>query len=145
MTRARYLRHARYAAVAMVLLLAGGCGSVLPSGGSGEEQPMSTVTLTLADSGKTVEVPRGGEVLLRLDENPTTGYRWAVDKLDTDVVTIQNDEYSTSGGGAGAGGTRVLTLRATRAGTTSIQLKLWREWEGDSSITQRFAATIRVI
>jgi inhibitor of cysteine peptidase len=117
---------------------------LLVSCGAGRDQAMSTVTLTQSENGATVEVPAGGTVVIRLEENPTTGFRWAIDSVDQQVLKLQSDDYSGSGGGAGAGGLRTFTLGTVAAGTTHIQLKLWREWEGDASITQRFAATIRV-
>ena len=106
---------------------------------------MSTVTLTQADNSKTVDVRRGDTIVVQLAENPTTGFRWAADNLDEQVVKPQNDSYSpASGGGVGGGGTRTFTLLAAGAGTAPLRFKLWREWEGDKSITQRFEVNLRV-
>ena len=106
---------------------------------------MAPVTLTQADNGKSVEVRPGSIITIRLSENPTTGYRWAVDKIDSDVVVLKSSDYSPAPNtGVGGGGERTLTFEATKAGVAAVHLKLWRDWEGDNSITQRFDVTIQV-
>ncbi|NTW00974.1 MAG: protease inhibitor I42 family protein [Oscillochloris sp.] len=107
---------------------------------------MPTVTLTQADSGKAISVKQGDTFQINLDENPTTGYRWAMDSQDTQVITLISDTYTTTSSGTmlGAGGTRMLTFQAATTGTIQLKLKLWRAWEGDSSIGQRFETSITV-
>ncbi len=106
---------------------------------------MAQVTLTQADNGKSVEVKTDGLITIRLSENPSTGYRWGVDQVNSEVMTLENSDYAqTPGAAIGGGGERTFTFKALRAGNSPIQLKLWREWEGDKSIIQRFDVTIRV-
>jgi inhibitor of cysteine peptidase len=106
---------------------------------------VATITLTRAEHGKSIEAQVGDRITVSLDENPTTGFRWAIDKSDDDVVTLKSSEYAAaSGSRIGGGGQRVMTFEARKAGVAVIHLKLWREWEGDQSITQRFAVTLRV-
>jgi inhibitor of cysteine peptidase len=107
---------------------------------------MSAITLTEADNGKVVDVPQGDRITIQLPENPTTGFRWAADKLEDQVVAIEQDNYaSPTGAGIGGGGTRTFTVKAMRPGTAQFRLKLWREWEGAASIRNRFDVTIRVM
>jgi inhibitor of cysteine peptidase len=49
------------------------------------------LTLTEADKGKTVQVHTGDQITLQLDENPSTGYLWAIDKTDNAVLALQHD------------------------------------------------------
>jgi inhibitor of cysteine peptidase len=103
------------------------------------------LTLTEADKGKTVQVHTGDQITLQLDENPSTGYLWAIDKTDNAVLALQHSDYTpTPGGALGSGGTRVFTFIAKNPGTVHLQLKLWRSFEGDSSIIQRYDITIQV-
>ncbi len=126
-------------------LLASGCST------SGSIDPATTreaivSTLTREDNDKTIEVQVGDSIVVRLPENPTTGFTWAIDKASDDVPPLETSEYSPAAdAGVGGGGQRSLTFKAIRAGTVRLQLKLWREWEGDKSIADRFTATIRVI
>jgi inhibitor of cysteine peptidase len=106
---------------------------------------MPGLTLTQADNGKSVEARQGDPIVIRLDENPTTGYRWAVDKSNDGVIALQHMDYAqASGTGVGGGGQRTFTFKAIGSGTAAIQLKLWRDWEGDKSITDRFNVTVQV-
>ena len=106
---------------------------------------MATITLTGAKNGKSVKVQVGDLITVSLDENPTPGFRWAIDNSDEDVVTLLSSEYvAAPGSKVGGGGQRVVTFEARKAGISPIQLKLLRAWEGDSSIAERFDVTLRV-
>jgi len=137
------LRPARIVAGALALLFCGGptTGDVAET----EDRPVRTVNLTLADSGAVVDLRAGDHVVLELDENPTTGYRWALDPPEPDVVTLAHTRYArATGAGTGGGGRRTWTFLAKGEGTAVLRLKLWRAWEGDASIARRFTATLRV-
>ena len=105
---------------------------------------MSTVTLSNADHGRSIPVQTGDETVVRLPENPTTGYRWFVERIDG-PITLESDSYTASPPVAiGSGGMRELRFRATAPGAARLELKHWQEWEGDSSVTERFAVDIDV-
>ncbi len=106
---------------------------------------MSTITLTQADKGKSITVHVGDEVIINLTENPTTGYRWAIDKTDDTILTSQSSTFSpTPSGAIGSGGTRTFTFTAKHPGTAHLQLKLLRPWLGDSSIIDRYDVSIHI-
>lgn len=105
---------------------------------------MSHTVLTQADHRTSVEVALNDAIVLRLPENPTTGYRWAVDQIDSDKLLLQSTHFSLLGAGAGASGEKTLTLKATQPGKTHLQLKLWRDWEGDASIIDRYQISIQI-
>ena len=100
-----------------------GCGATKwnPKGGNGQD---TMLTLTRTDNGKSITMQVNDLLLLSLDENPTTGFQWALD--------------------GGGGGQRVLTFKAQRAGIGQLKLKLWREWQGEPSIVERFTVTLQV-
>ena len=80
-----------------------------------------------------------------LPENPTTGYRWAVDSVDSNILKLQNSKYSMGGNvGIGGGGTRTMIFQGAAVGNTNLNLNLWREWVGASSIINRFRVTVNV-
>lgn len=108
----------------------------------GGTTPQATTTLTEADNGSSVEVHVGETVVLRLHENAATGYRWTFEDLDTSVVSVRGDKYLQRTEAVGSGGDTLWTLGATAPGKTQVKLKLWRRWEGDSSIQKRFAVTL---
>jgi inhibitor of cysteine peptidase len=87
----------------------------------------------------------GDLVAILLSESPTTGYRWAVDQSGTPELEFQNSDYSpVAGGGIGSGGSHTFTFVAKKTGTAAVGLKHWREWEGESSVTERFSVKINV-
>jgi inhibitor of cysteine peptidase len=50
-------------------------------------------TLTEEDSGKPIEVSVGTRVNIRLQENPTTGYRWSLRDFNGKSLALESDEY----------------------------------------------------
>jgi inhibitor of cysteine peptidase len=129
-----------------VLLLGGwGCGgsnrSYATDGGNG-----SVVTLTQTDQGKSVRVGVGEKVEVTLPENPTTGFQWALEPNPDQILKLEGSTYvppapQTKPGG---GGTQIFSFSGQTPGTATLQFKLWREWQGDASVRQRFSVTVQV-
>jgi inhibitor of cysteine peptidase len=110
---------------------------------------MPAVPLTEANNGESIEVRQGDEITLRLPENPTTGYRWHIDRADgiveQEVAQQQVDSHASDlNTPFGRGGIREFRFRAQVPGSGRLELKHWREWEGEGSVTKRFTADIKV-
>jgi len=128
--------------VALFALLGGGAAGRVTTPA---EATMMDVLLTRADNGRTVDLKVGADATLRLPENPTTGYRWAIDAADANLVEIKEGQFvSSSSTAAGAGGEAQWLIEAKAPGATEIRLKYWRPWEGDSTIADKFAVTVRI-
>ena len=97
--------------------------------------------LTEQDNGRTIEVGADAVVTLRLNENATTGYRWTVESAGG--LEPVDDSFEGATEAMGSGGVRVLKFRSSSPGSHKLRLKNRREWEGDSSIIERFEATIK--
>lgn len=111
---------------------------------SESQSPM--LTLTQADNGKSIVMQVNDFLVVSLDENATNGFQWTVDSDGSPLVELQASEYIRATElGVGRGGQRVLTFKAEHTGTTELQLKLWREWEGESSIVKRFTITLQIL
>ena len=104
---------------------------------------MSQEVFGEADDGKTVRLHIGDQLTIDLHENATTGYRWAFDAADPAVVTVRAAEFSGTSG-VGAGGRMRWVATAVAPGETRLHGKLWRQWEGERSVKQRYAVTVRV-
>lgn len=103
------------------------------------------MTLTDADNSTSVTLRPGEHVAIHLTENPTTGFRWALEQGDEEIVELLDSAYvRAASSGLGSGGQRVLTCKATQSGTVLLRLKLWRAWEGETSVMKRFEVTIHV-
>lgn len=100
--------------------------------------------LTEADNGRSVDVRIGDEITLALPENPTTGYRWAIDGLDARLLNLTEQPYTPDSPALGSGGTAQWVLRPIAPGVTTLKLKQWRPWEGDPSIVGRYEITLQI-
>ena len=64
--------------------------------------------LTQINNGGEYHAEIGVHISVRLEENPTTGYRWEIDR--TDGLEPLDDSYERSGDAIGAAGYRKLTF-----------------------------------
>lgn len=105
------------------------------------------LVLTRADNNRTAELRVGERLEVRLPENPTTGFSWAVDENDRRLLTMENTAYAppVEAGFSGARGQRTFHFVARQPGDVALKMKYWRVWEGNSSITERFAVTLQIV
>ncbi|SFA96622.1 Predicted secreted protein [Poseidonocella pacifica] len=90
-----------------------------------------TIELGLEDGGRKVVVRPGSEILLRLPENPTTGYRWSA---PTDAgIELLSDGYAKEMGAPGAGTERIFRLRVNEMPPKDLNLIRKQEWEPEST------------
>lgn len=104
---------------------------------------MAQYTLTDAQDGSSFNLHVGDVVVLRLAENPTTGYRW--DIIQAQGFELEADDFTNApAAGVGHGGERALRFKATAVGAARIEAALRRSWE--TVVPQRrysITATIR--
>lgn len=105
---------------------------------------MATLALAKDDNGGTFESGQGDEIVLRLPENATTGYRWYVDRADESLEQMADSYQPDPDVRIGSGGVREFRFRARAAGAAKLELKHWQAWEGESSVTERFAVEIQI-
>ncbi|MDR1312029.1 MAG: protease inhibitor I42 family protein [Burkholderiaceae bacterium] len=111
--------------VALVLLLAA-CRHT-----SGQALPL--VSPDADSAGQTLRLALNQEIVVRLPDNPSTGFGWAVvhmpvfmEQLGTE--SLVRDEQGDAAV-AGAGGTRVWRFRAIAVGEDSLRFIYRRPWE----------------
>jgi inhibitor of cysteine peptidase len=108
-----------------------------------------TVTLTEASNGEAIEIRKGDTIDLSLHENATTGFRWQVVRADGLVEESAADQeppphVPEEHHQLGAGGARRFRFCARTPGTGRLELKLWREFEGEPSVSKRFGSDITI-
>jgi predicted secreted protein len=95
----------------------------------------------IADSQATLAL--GARFVIRLTENPTTGFRWHYDLQQPGVVELVTDDYVSEGRQPGSPGCRTFCFRGSLAGYTDIQFTLRRGWESESPVkTLRLSVTV---
>lgn len=136
--------------LAFALSLGAGCAS--PTGSQSVASPVGVrendlLVLGQKDQNRTAEVRVGERFAVRLAENPTTGFTWAVAESDGRLLTLERTDYAPpeETGFIGVWGDRTFTFTAREAGEVPLALKYWRFWEGDASIAQRYTVTVRIV
>lgn len=107
---------------------------------------MPQLTLTLEDTGKSLQLARGQDLVIRLPENPTTGYLWKVEAFDDQILAFQGRQAAAPGPGIGSGREVIFAFKALKPGLSRIRLKRSREWVTDESgVDQRFEVSVNVL
>jgi inhibitor of cysteine peptidase len=120
--------------LAFVIFVATGCS------------PAKPVNLTSANKGSQVSVNVGDKIVISLEGNPSTGFTWEAQGLDT-AIFLQVGEAafeSSDPGLVGAGGTLTLTFKALKAGTASLELVYHRPWETGVAPQDTFSVAVTV-
>jgi inhibitor of cysteine peptidase len=106
------------------------------------------VQLTDADDGKTVQLADGGQLIVALASNPTTGYSWSVSEQSDRQLVLQGEPAYVPAGSTtpvvGAGGTQVFTFKATGTGTASLSLEYKRPFEPTAAPAKTFSVTVEI-
>ena len=108
---------------------------------------MRPIRLGLEADGHELLVAVGQAIVIRLPENPSTGFRWSMRTLEGPVELV-HDDYSSSGSadpGVGAERVRVLTFETLGEGRAHLVLKKMQEWEGEGSAQASFTCRFRVV
>ena len=96
------------------------------------------MVITEADNAKNILLHVGETITLRLSEKSAAGYQWTPDQIDLDKVTYTKHHDSVSSHQLGIDHICIFQFTTKATGTTQIQLKHWRPWEGDLSIIARY-------
>ena len=101
------------------------------------------MTLELSDANPSASraLARGEELVLRLAENPTTGYRWRVRQSGSGSLGVVEERYVAGGPTPGAAGHRLVRFVARTPGDVTLEATLGREWDPPgASLAQRVFA-----
>jgi len=98
-----------------------------------------------SDDGGSVALGIGDTLVVRLPENPTTGFRWQVPKSSDGVLNLESTHFDApEPSRRGAGGERGWTYKATRSGAMTLQMKLLREWQQEDASAKSFTIEVLV-
>jgi inhibitor of cysteine peptidase len=106
---------------------------------------MAEILITLSEQGNTVEVQRSDVIVIRLEENLTTGYSWEIETTNHSIIGLVESDYSQNPETRlGIGGVRTFRFRAQSSGQEIIQLRLKRPWDSADSAVEHFDVTVQV-
>jgi inhibitor of cysteine peptidase len=124
--------------------------------GGTSESPTPTPTITptanevnvnASYNGSDVTLAVGGQLIVTLQSNETTGYTWNLSAIsDTNVIKKVRNQYiiptPSDPPSLGQGGISIWTFEALAAGTATISMKEFRSWEVEPVNT--FEITVNV-
>ncbi len=97
-----------------------------------------------SQDGNEIELRTGETLEIRLSENPTTGFRWALESSGAPACILVEDYYEPSTRAPGAGGGHRWRFQANQVGEGRIELRYRRSWEGQGAAARTFSLRIRV-
>jgi inhibitor of cysteine peptidase len=103
----------------------------------------SPIEVQEKDRGQTIELAVGDELRLTLKENPTTGFRWRVQKSGEPVCRAVEDQFETTSRLYGGGGAHWWRFEAIAGGQATIELTHMQPWSPDE-VADRFDIQVRV-
>jgi inhibitor of cysteine peptidase len=132
---------ARLAVLALALAMTA-CATAPPALEKGE--------LDNAPDGASIRIRLGGELMVKLDTNLTTGYQWMMPPNATTgpvLSPIGNPVYVNKGNEPrfiGAGGINVFRFKAEQAGQVTLQFDHKRPWEANAAPARSVRYTVVV-
>jgi inhibitor of cysteine peptidase len=111
-------------------------------------EPPKTVQVTEKNTGGTVKLDKGDILEVALIGNPSTGFNWEIQFLDTAVIrqkgemTFKADRDEP--GFAGSPGTITMNFEAVGSGETNLLLVYHRPWEKETPPIQTYKLTVKV-
>jgi inhibitor of cysteine peptidase len=106
---------------------------------------MNQILIDKNDNDKTFVARPNDIIMITLKENATTGYRWKVDRIDEEIILLDNSQYSMSTNSlVGSGGTRTFTFRPRSTGKAKVHLSLKREWEKEIDPIDQLVVFIQI-
>lgn len=104
---------------------------------------MADTLLTRQHHGQTVAAAVGSQLVVQLDESPTTGYTWSPVKAGGALALASADFTPAAPGSVGGGGQRRLCFDVRQPGVHGLELLLMRPWEGADAAVDRFTVTVQ--
>lgn len=113
------------------------------------EDELKSLSLTDADDGKTVTITKGQSLLVKLQSNPTTGYKWSVVSTDRTFGYPALERFVKNGDAVGSGGLQRFTWKTSSplnmVGSHTVKLEYKRSWETNVAAAKTFTFTVKVV
>ncbi|MCB0746968.1 MAG: protease inhibitor I42 family protein [Ignavibacteriales bacterium] len=102
--------------------------------------------ITNDSDGKTFMINQNNYFIVRLVENPTTGFQWELERIHDNILSLEQETFiQPVDEGMGASGFKEYLFYAKSPGKQYIKFKNWRAWEGEESAIDNFHIIIEVI
>ena len=102
---------------------------------------MKVIELTMKDNGAAISADASTVIIVRLDGNPTTGYRWQLSSGKEEVKSVQEDIEPVDSNRPGAAATFVFRISGFPKGRVILSFEYCRPWEHAVSLSD-FTITV---
>jgi predicted secreted protein/uncharacterized lipoprotein NlpE involved in copper resistance len=105
------------------------------------------ITLLESDAGRTIDLDPGQRVAIRLNSNPTTGYRWELAATAGVLTKLAEPIYTADAAASdavGGGGIETWLFEASRTGREKLLFEYRRPWEREVVAARTFSYLISV-
>ena len=105
------------------------------------------VVVTEKDNNRSIELKKGGVLLVQLEHNPGTGYSWQVARNNKKLLKLAGQtSVPVAGEKVTMGGSEVETFRfqAVKSGTDIIELQCKRAWEKEKEPLKNFLIRVKI-
>jgi len=117
--------------VVVIIVAVGIGGAILLKSDAGpiDLRSENEINLGHENNGAIIRVSVGAAVIIRLPENPSTGFTWQY-TVNENILEVVGDNYiGPENAIPGAGGTRVLKFNVIGSGDGEVNMNYVRPWE----------------
>ncbi len=141
-------------ALIAVLLVTVACSTV--SAQKPENVPPANKEITISNADdftqnahiqKQLDINKGASVIITLVSNGTTGFSWNENAVIADASILQQTGHQVIAADSnklGAAGSERWTIKAVKAGQTTVHLEYGRPWEGGEKAVWTLDVTVTV-
>lgn len=132
-----------YVVRAVAVMICGAMFALVVSTSTSATEPMIA---TEAQNGKTIVIDKGDSLVISLESNPSTGYRWQVGKNDDAILKLIGEPAFHPGAHhlIGEPGHLIFKFKAISTGSDAIELGYVRPWEKDAAPAKSFGVIVTV-
>lgn len=107
------------------------------------------VDIDASYNGQEVGIDIGKLLVITLESNPTTGFRWELaEPIDESLLVLIESRYvpgaDAKAGLVGAGGTEAWIFETLAVGETTITMEYSRPWDGGEKAVETFEVTVTI-
>jgi len=95
---------------------------------------MAEIAVVISEPSTQVRVHVNDEVVLRFDENPTTGFVWLAKGNVPPSLVPKSTDFKPGGLAPGAGGRREFSYVCYSRGISELRFELARPWQPDQPL-----------
>lgn len=92
---------------------------------------------------KSVTLAKGDKLVIKLDENASTGFRWSQVKRPPIVRFVSSTFVPSASEAIGASGVRTYTYAPVTTGDGTLTLRYARAWTSDGSTTYKLKISVK--